>query len=84
MHLRRKLWSTPTVGRPCCPRLLRAGRGADPAEMPITRTSMNTTFVHVQYLGPARSTAIVAPKQSFLMRVVNFWVRGVSDLSSGC
>jgi hypothetical protein len=41
------------------------------------------TFVHVQYLGPARGTTVVAPKQSFLIRVVNFWVRGVSGLSSG-
>ena len=44
MHLRRKLWSTPTVGRRCCPRLLGAGRGSDPAEMPITRTSMTTSI----------------------------------------
>jgi hypothetical protein len=41
------------------------------------------TFVHVQYLGPARGTTVVAPKQSFLMRVVNFWARGASNLGSG-
>jgi hypothetical protein len=41
------------------------------------------TFVHVQYLGPAQGTTVVAPKQSFGMRIANFWVRGVSTLSSG-
>ena len=41
------------------------------------------TFVHVQYLGPARGTTVVAPKQSFLMRMANFWARGVSNLSPG-